>query len=145
MVSDNDRKYRRENDLLRARFTMWLNTTLIHARQRFLEKNTQRLILIPLDEALAESLADPNDCFMRVESSQEAFDFEEEKLAQAFSALPLMRREVLRLLFVEELTPGEIAAKLHCSMNYVHKQKSRALQKLRAALTDGDDDTLDQE
>lgn len=82
---------------------------------------------------------------MRVESSQEAFDFEEEKLAQAFSALPLMRREVLRLLFVEELTPGEIAAKLHCSMNYVHKQKSRALQKLRAALTDGDDDTLDQE
>ena len=145
MVSDNDRKYRRENDLLRARFTMWLNTTLIHARQRFLEKNTQRLILIPMDEALAESLADPNDCFMRVESSQEAFDFEEEKLAQAFSALPLMRREVLRLLFVEELTPGEIAAKLHCSMNYVHKQKSRALQKLRAALTDGDDDTLDQE
>lgn len=145
MVSDNDRKYRREDDLLRARFTMWLNTTLIHARQRFLEKNTQRLILIPLDEALAESLADPNDCFMRVESSQEAFDFEEEKLAQAFSALPLMRREVLRLLFVEELTPGEIAAKLHCSMNYVHKQKSRALQKLRAALTDGDDDTLDQE
>ena len=145
MVSDNDRKYRRENDLLRARFTMWLNTTLIHARQRFLEKNTQRLILIPLDEALAESLADSNDCFMRVESSQEAFDFEEEKLAQAFSALPLMRREVLRLLFVEKLTPGEIAAKLHCSMNYVHKQKSRALQKLRAALTDGDDDTLDQE
>lgn len=145
MVSDHNRQYRHENDLLRARFTMWLNTTLIHARQRFLEKNTQRLILIPLDEALAESLADPNDCFMRVESSQEAFDFEEEKLAQAFSELPLMRREVLRLLFVEELTPGEIAAKLHCSMNYVHKQKSRALQKLRAALTDGDDDTLDQE
>lgn len=145
MVSDHNRQYRHENDLLRARFTMWLNTTLIHARQRFLEKNTQRLILIPLDEALAESLADPNDCFISVENRQDAFDFEEEKLAQAFSELPLMRREVLRLLFVEELTPGEIAKQLHCSLNYVHKQKSRALQKLRAALTEGDDDALDEE
>lgn len=145
MVSDNDRQYRREDDLLRARFTMWLNTTLIHARQRFLEKNTQKLILVPLDEALDESLADPKDCFISVESSQEAFDFEEEKLAQAFSELPLMRREVLRLLFVEELTPSEIAKQLHCSLNYVHKQKSRALQKLRAALLEGEADALAEE
>lgn len=145
MVSDNDRQYRRADDLLRARFTMWLKTTLIHARQRFLEKNTQKLILIPLDNALAESLADPNDCFISVESNQEAFDFVEEKLAQAYSELPLMRREVLRLLFVEELTPGEIAKQLHCSLNYVHKQKSRAIQKLRAALTGGETDALDEE
>lgn len=92
---------------------------------------------------MTESLEDPNDCFLRVESSQDTFDFEEEKLAQAFSALPLMRREVLRLLFVEEKTPDEIAKQLHCSLNYVHKQKSRALQKLRAALMEGDDDTFD--
>lgn len=143
MVPNSERQHQREDDFLRARFTMWLNTTLIHAKQRFLEKNTQKLILIPLDEVLTESLEDPNDCFLRVESSQDAFDFEEEKLAQAFSALPLMRREVLRLLFVEEKTPDEIAKQLHCSLNYVHKQKSRALQKLRAALTEGVDNVLD--
>lgn len=143
MVPNSERQHQREDDFLRARFTMWLNATLIHAKQRFLEKNTQKLILIPLDEVLTESLEDPNDCFLRVESSQDAFDFEEEKLAQAFYALPLMRREVLRLLFVEEKTPDEIAKQLHCSLNYVHKQKSRALQKLRAALTEGDDNVLD--
>lgn len=143
MVPNSERQHQREDDFLRARFTMWLNTTLIHAKQRFLEKNTQKLILIPLDEVLTESLEDPNDCFLRVESSQDAFDFEEEKLAQAFSALPLMRRELLRLLFVEEKTPDEIAKQLHCSLNYVHKQKSRALQKLRAALTEGVDNVLD--
>lgn len=143
MVPNSERQHQREDDFLRARFTMWLNTTLIHAKQRFLEKNTQKLILIPLDEVLTESLEDPNDCFLRVESSQDAFDFEEEKLAQAFSALPLMRREVLRLLFVEEKIPDEIAKQLHCSLNYVHKQKSRALQKLRAALTEGVDNVLD--
>lgn len=29
------------NDHLRARFTMWLNTTLIRARTRYLETHTQ--------------------------------------------------------------------------------------------------------
>ena len=145
MVSYTANQRQSEDDLLRARFTMWLNTTLIHAKQRFLEKNTQKLILVPLDEGLAESLEYPNDCFAHIGSNQNAFDFEEERIAQAFRALPLMRREVLRLLFVEEKTPGEIAEQLHCSVNYVHQQKSRALKKLRAALMEGDDNLHDEE
>ena len=144
MASYNDNCSPNGDDILRARFTMWLNTTLIHAKERFLEKNTQKLILVPLDERLAESLEDPDDCFAHIESNQNAFDFEEERIAQAFRALPLMRREVLRLLFVEEKTPGEIAGQLHCSVNYVHQQKSRALKKLRAALMEGDDDLHDE-
>ena len=65
------------------------------------------------------------------------FDFEEARLASAFSALPLMRREVLRLLFVEMKEPEEISKILNCSTNYVHLQKSRALKRLRELLTEG--------
>lgn len=50
-----------------------------------------------------------------------------------------MRREVLRLLFVEEKTPKEISALLHCSESYVYLQKSRALKKLRDVLLGGED------
>lgn len=31
------------NDLLRARFTLWLNTALIRARRRYLETHTEKL------------------------------------------------------------------------------------------------------
>ena len=128
------------DDYLRARFTMWLNTTLIHAKLRYLETHTQKLDIVPLDDVIAETITDPIDYYAYVERSQTDFDFEEEKLARAFSELPLMRREVLRLLFVEEKTPEEIAQQLQCSVEMVYKQKSRALIKLRAALTEGADD-----
>lgn len=139
-MTHNNERQNTGKDYLRARFTMWLNTTLIHARQRYLKKDVKKLDTIPLDEELAEILADPIDYFAPIERSQTDFDFEEEKLAKAFSELPLMRREVLRLLFVEEKRPEEIAEILHCSLDYVYKHKSRALQKLREVLTKGDDD-----
>lgn len=128
-----------DNDYLRARFTMWLNTTLIHAKQRYLETHIQRLDVVPLDDILADTIPDPVDYYVAIERSQTDFDFEEEKLIRAFAELTLMRREVLRLLFVEEKTPEEIARLLQCSVDVVYKQKSRALSKLRAALTEGED------
>ena len=126
------------DDYPRARFTMWLNTTLIHAKHRYMEKYTQKLETIPLDDILVESLADTTDYFSSVERNQDDFDFAEERLAKAFSELPLMRREVLRLLFVEEKTPEEVAAHLGISLDYAYKQKSRALIKLRNVLTEGE-------
>ena len=104
-----------------------------------MEEN-EKLRKAPLDDILAETIADPIDYYACIERSQTDFDFEEEKLARVFSELPLMRREVLRLLFVEEKTPEEIAQQLQCSVEMVYKQKSRALIKLRAALTEGADD-----
>ena len=65
------------------------------------------------------------------------FDFAEERIAKAFSELPWMRREVLRLLFVELKKPREIAELLHCSEDYVSLQKTRALNKLRIELNEG--------
>ena len=70
------------DDYLRARFTMWLNTTLIHAKLRYLETHTQKLDVVPLDDILAETIADPIDYYACIERSQTDFDFEEEKLAR---------------------------------------------------------------
>lgn len=64
----------------------------------------------------------------------DSFDFEEQRLAEAFRELPLMRRRILEMLFVEELTPSEIAAKLHCSVQHVYNQRSLAIKRLRERL-----------
>lgn len=127
----------RENDELRARFTAWLDTTLYRAKLKYLENHKSKLECISFDEIPADLIEDPTDYYTYVERSHTDFDFEEEKLAKAFSELPLMRREVLRMLFVEDKTPEEISMQLHCSVNYVHLQKSRALKKLRTSLMEG--------
>lgn len=49
-----------------------------------------------------------------------------------------MRREVLRLIFVEEMTPEEIAKKLSISTNCVYQFKHQALAKLRRELNKED-------
>lgn len=125
---------------LRAEFTAWLDTTLVRAKCNYLVKENNAKKEISLDGIPANLIPDPQDCFAAVERSTVDFEFEEEKLARAFSGLPLMRREVLRLLFVEEKEPDEIASILNCSTNYVHLQKFRALKRLRQLLTEGGDD-----
>lgn len=127
------------NDYLRARFTMWLNTTLIRARARYLETHTQKLEVIPLDAGLSESIPDPVNYFVDAERSKTDFDFAEERLAKAFSELTLMRREVLRLLFVEEKTSEEVAKQLCISPNSVYQFEHQALEKMRHLLIEGSD------
>ena len=123
-----------EVDKLRARFTSWLSTTLINAKRMYYRAEKARYETVSLAELPMEYKIDPVDHFERVERTPNAFDFEEERLSKAFFELPLMRREVLRLLFVCEMTPEEIAKRLHCSTNYVCLQKYYALKKLRKIL-----------
>lgn len=112
----------REQDFLRARFTSWLDTILYHAKLRYLYNERQKIETVSLDTIPADLVPDSNDYFDQTERSHTDFDFEEERLAKAFYELPLMRREVLRLIFVEEKSNKEIAARLHCSEEYVRLQ-----------------------
>lgn len=86
-----------DKDELRARFTGWLEQTLYRAKLKYIKKNRQQMIIVSLEELQEEVIVDPADRFTYIERS--LTDFEEEKLAAAFYELPLMRREVLRLLF----------------------------------------------
>ena len=129
-----------ERDVLRARFTLWLDTILARAsakcRAQMNDKFLENMEIVSMDAFPADYFPDPHNPYSNVEIGTPDFDFAEERLANAFSELPLMRREVLRLLFVEMKEPEEISVILHCSTNYVHLQKSRALKRLRELLTD---------
>ena len=125
---------------LRAEFTAWLNTMLGNAKCDYIRQLSREPHLASLDHIPVDFIVDSHDCFASVEKSAVDFEFEEARLAYAFSKLPLMRKEVLRLLFVEMKDPDEIAEILKCSTNYVHLQKSRALKRLRELLLEGGDE-----
>lgn len=123
------------DEKLRAEFTRFLETMVRRAKINYLTKYRQRAEIISLDEVPEQ--AQPTD-EIRLSNSQTEFEFEEERLANAFSTLPLMRRKILQLLFVEELTPQEIAKRMNCSVGHVYNQRSLALKKLRNLLEDGE-------
>ncbi len=130
-----------ERDVLRARFTVWLDTTLTRASARYRDqmkdKLAEKLEVVSMDAFSSDFFPDPSDLYASIEIGRKDFDFAEARLARAFSELPLMRREVLRLLFVEMKTPQEIAGILNCSQDYVSLQKTRAIKKLRMMLEEG--------
>ena len=72
---------------------------------------------------------------MRLNDSKSDFDFEEERLADAFAKLPIRRQKILTMLFVEEKKPEEIAKELNCSAQHVYDQRYQALKKLRIELS----------
>ena len=130
-----------EQELLRARFTLWLDTTLARASAKFrnqmVDKLAEEIDIVSYDAFPADYIADPVNPYDGIEIGVRDFDFAEDRIAKAFSELPWMRREVLRLLFVEQKKPREIATLLRCSEDFVSLQKTRALNKLRLVLNEG--------
>ena len=123
-----------ERDILRARFTNWLEIVIYRARLNYLREQKNRLKTVSIDEVPDVYLEWHEPGYHSSHTISQDFDFEEERLAMAFSQLPLMRKEVLRLLFVEEMEPAEIAARMNCSVQHVYNQRSLALRKLRELL-----------
>ena len=120
-----------ERDALKAKFTRWLETVIKRARIDYLRKYEDHPEIIsyediPEAERIAPSLEDQWD--------------EEERLAKAFMELPLKRRQVMELLFLEGMSEAETARRLNCSLQYVRNQRCIALKKLRSRLMEGGDD-----
>ena len=135
-MSENryENKNASEHDELRARFTGCLDTVVYRAKLKYLRKQEREFETAPIDDIPEQYMECHEPGYSSVGVSTRDFDFEEEKLAAAFSQLPLMRKEVLRLLFVEEMEPAEIAARLNCSVHHVDNQRSLAIRKLRSLL-----------
>lgn len=122
-----------ESDILRARFTSWIEKLIKNAKIDYLRQNNKKPECISIDELFEdEQLIGDEDVILTISST--SFDFEEEKLAKAFHKLPLMKRRILELLFVDEISPEEIAKHLNCSPQYVYNQKYRALKKIRSQI-----------
>ena len=118
-------------DELRGRFTRWIVITAENAQKNYLRAEKKQLQTVPLEET---DVAIVDTALLSAGVTPDSFDFEEQRLAEAFRELPLMRRRILEMLFVEELTPSEIAAKLHCSVQHVYNQRSLAIKRLRERL-----------
>ena len=123
-----------ERDELRGRFTRFMEVMVKRARLNYLEKMRRQPITVPLDDVPETLLAD--DTAFPTDVSGD-FDFEEERLANAFSQLPLMRQKILIMLFAEELAPKEIARRMNCSVNHVYNQRALAIKRLRQLLEEG--------
>ena len=130
-----------DRDELRARFTAWLDTLIRRAKLNYLRKTEIPIDIVSLEELFEENIPITEDVWMRQLLYQENdFNFEEERLATAYAELPVMRQQILKYLYVDELTVGEIAMKLHCSAQYVSDQKQKGLKHLRKKMSEGGDE-----
>lgn len=125
-----ERQYTEKDDKLRARFTSWLVTLLRRARIDYLRQSAREPKTVTL-EAIDEQRMAAEDKYFSMSSE---FQFEEERLAQAFFSLSPRKSEILKCLFAEQLTVEETAKRLHITSENVYKEKSRALATLRKKL-----------
>jgi len=123
-----------DDDLgLLGRFTVWMEWVVIHAAADYLRRQSHLEHEVSLEQPEFEDLIyeDP------FPASKDEFEFQEDKLARAFSGLTLLRRRILTLIFVEGLPVREVADKLGCSADYVYLQKHRTLKAMRDYLMEG--------
>jgi RNA polymerase sigma factor (sigma-70 family) len=119
---------------LAMRFTGWLKIVVKRAKIDYLRSQKRYGAEVPLEHETASDalLYDFRDASGE---NQTGFDFEDEKIAVAFSKLQPKRRQVLTMLFVQNLTSEEIADYLHCSVQHVYNQRSLALKELKSILS----------
>jgi RNA polymerase sigma factor (sigma-70 family) len=96
------------------------------------------LEIISLEELREENMPISEDVWMRkMLFEEDDFCFEEERLAKAYAELPLLRKQILKLMYVDELEVKEIARLLNCSAQYVSNQKQKGLRHLRKCMMEG--------
>ena len=139
---DHDPVESETDDVLRGRFTKWLDVVLYHAKLKYLRKLSQEIETVSLDELIDNGFQpEAPDSFVSVERCmRSSFEFEEERLAAAFRNLPVKRQQILEMLFVEQMKPEEVARKLNCSVQHIYNRRSSALKALRLAMEEKDDD-----
>lgn len=137
-----DGTFEAENvDVLRGRFTNWLDVLIYRAKLKYIRKLSQSVETVSLDDLIDSGFqpVDPVPVDASISSEKHTFEFEEEKLARAFCNLPIKRQKILEMLFVDQMKPEEIAKELNCTVQHVYNRRSRALKTLRLALMEGDE------
>jgi len=126
----------RGDNAVRNRFTAWMEIVVRNINTDYTRRKAVK------DKKVVHYTAEiPDESYEQNFnlSPQDEFDFAEEKLADVFAGLPLLRKRILILTFIEELTAMEIAEQLNCSVEYVYDQKRRALEKMRKQLSEEDE------
>ena len=123
---------------LLRRFTAYMELIVTHAGIDYVRCQAFRKLEIALGLTVTNDNVDFDEIPINShEFDFDEFDFEEKRLADAFFQLSHLRKRIITLLYVEGLSPQETAERLNCSVDYVYKQKHRALKKLRDQLMNG--------
>lgn len=118
------------NDELRMRFTGWLKIVVKRAKIDYVRRRNRHQGEISIEDVSAYDAL----VYDWQDASAANFDFENDQIAFAFSKLTPVRSQILIMLFVQNLTPQEIADDLHCSVQHVYNQRSLALKELKQIL-----------
>lgn len=129
VITDEDRA-------LLGRFTRYLQRVADTGRKDYIRRQAYRRREILMD-ILPETAVYDEPLTVGEAALSRHFDFEERRLSDAFAQLPLLKRRILALSFVEGLPAQEIAVLLNCSVKFVYNQKHTALNKLRETLLQG--------
>ena len=108
-------------------FTAWLEKVLYTAKLLYFRKLKYEITIVSIDSVPEE--------FLKYEEIDNNTLFRNETLEDAFMSLSKLRKKVLYLYFVEELSYKEIALELNMDVRNVRKLKERGISDLRKAFT----------
>ena len=113
-------------------FDPWAHVIVIHTCQKFIRRKQQKSVvleesLLSLDNLL-ENFKDPND------QNGELLGKLEDKVADAITQLAESRREVIRLIYFEDLSAAEVAQKMKKSVGAIYNLHFNALRDLQKIL-----------
>lgn len=122
-----------QTDELRIRFTAWITLVVQRAKIDYIRQHNRQPRSVPLDSITEDEFCSVDNFNNAIESA-EGFEFDDENVAVAFSALSLMRQKILTLMFVQGKTAEQVAVILGCSTKHVFNEKSLALKQIRERL-----------
>lgn len=121
-----------KQDLLRARFTIWLKRVIVNARIDYLRQ------LNSVDKFLYDEYDE--DIFKQeffFELKKEKFEFEDERINCAIGKLSKQRQDILIQIYINNKSFKEIAKESGVTVQHVYNQHSLAIKQLKSILSKG--------
>lgn len=122
---------------LLAQFTAFMERVVTSAKIDYIRRQRHWKWEVLTDKPLESTDSQPPPERWLSNVSDSEFFFAEERISKALSDLPALRRRILELSFIEELSAQEIAEALGCSVKFVYNQKQAAMKRLRDILLNG--------
>jgi len=124
-----------EDDKLVREFTAFMDAVTGSARADYRRRQKHWNREIPYDDVLTVKQPDYDETQPSAPAGN--FEFEERRMAEVFSKLTSVWRQILTLSFVYRFQAQEIADMLGRSVEYVYMNKHRAIKKMRDYILNG--------
>ncbi len=125
-----------KNDALRCKFTAWMQVVVKRAKIDYIRSLKRHYNEVSIDDNqfVDKLIAGPTNEIETVNS----FEFENERLSIIFKKLVPKRQQILKLLFIDNMSAEEVAAELRCSLQHVYNLRSLTLKELKDKLNKGE-------